>query len=49
MGRDASPIVRTDRSATNMNMVLMQAEVLRPSPAQKVDEIENTLREWKEN
>ena len=36
------------RNATKMNIVLMQAEVLRPSAAHKVSEVEAKLNEWKE-
>lgn len=41
-------IYQKGKNATKMNIVMMKAEVLRPNKANKVDEIENRLNEWKE-
>ena len=36
------------RNATRMNRILMRSTVLKPTPATKVEEVENRLNEWKE-
>jgi len=41
-------IYQKGKNATKMNIVIMKADVLRPTRANKIEEIENKLNEWKE-
>ena len=41
-------IYHKGKNATKMNIVLMKADVLRPTKANKVEDIENRMSEWRE-
>ena len=41
-------IYHKGKNATTMNIVIMKADVLRPAPASKMEDIEHKLNEWKE-
>ena len=41
-------IYHRGKNATKMNIVIMKAEVLRPARANKVEDVEEKLNEWKE-
>ena len=41
-------IYHKGKNATKMNIVIMKAEVLRPARANKVEDVEEKLNEWKE-